>query len=163
MEGGMMEKKVSSFSRRGVLIFIVLIVLGALLLSVGKQKWEVKQRIDEASEFFEEMDKEEKERAELWEKYQNKEACAKAGGEWGIHWNIKGEEECRMRTNDVGKICYSQRECQGNCFAEVTGEEMASIQRGKEVRKNGRCSEWSLNYGTFLIVTNGIVGVVNYD
>jgi hypothetical protein len=91
-----------------------------------------------------------------------KEACEDTGG----IWNKLGPdpfETCNRKTIDRGNICYDNKECEGQCQANLTKEELSQGMRGKTFRKNGQCSVYVVELGCRGLVENGIVKVLCMD
>ncbi len=83
--------------------------------------------------------------------------CTKVGGWWGVVGlpMPDKQEVCVMRTSDFGKPCKNSSKCKGACIAptKATVGEHAI----------GSCSEYNLEYGNLLIVTEGVVESINAE
>jgi len=85
-----------------------------------------------------------------------KEACVRLGGKWGLFGEFQ-QERCNEFAWDQGKTCKNDSDCQGDCIAELTKEQWQRVQRGETIITDGKCSQWTLNYGCEPFVSDGKV------
>jgi hypothetical protein len=84
----------------------------------------------------------------------------------GFIWKKLGPdpfETCNRKAIDRGNICYDNSECEGQCQANLTKDELSQGMRGKTFQKTGQCSVYVVELGCRGIVKNGIAGVICMD
>ncbi len=81
--------------------------------------------------------------------------CEKLGGKWD-YIGLGSEKECNILTSDVGNICYDRSDCEGECIAELSNEELKLVIN-QSISKNGMCSEYRIVLGCRYFVNNGNV------
>jgi hypothetical protein len=87
----------------------------------------------------------------------NKTDCEKLHGKWG-RAGIFPQEFCNMPTKDANKVCNDTSECEGDCLANLTKDQIERTWRGKEtIYTSGKCSAWRMVFGCKPIVRNGTV------
>jgi len=91
----------------------------------------------------------------LLERYE----CESAGGRWGTV-GLNPDEVCNMPTSDAGKECLSSAECEGDCIARLTDDEMEQVMGGQPVEHTGECSAWKLTVGCLAYVEDGRVDAI---
>jgi len=70
--------------------------------------------------------------------------CLAQNGEWK-RVGLSQQEQCNLRTSDVGNHCTDSSHCEGACI-------------GKDVdATSGKCSEWRLVVGCHAFLYNGKV------
>lgn len=91
-----------------------------------------------------------------------KDECENSGGIWK-KLGPDPFETCNRKTIDRGNICYDNKECEGQCQANLTKEELSQGMRGKTFQKSGQCSVYVVELGCRGLVENGIVKVLCMD
>ena len=85
----------------------------------------------------------------------NKDRCEFLYGEWG---KFDGQEEsCNLPTQDAGKVCQDNKDCEGDCIARLTPDQEKKVMQGQVLTVNGFCSERMLNLGCLPFVEEGKV------
>ena|SRR5258706_2061216 len=82
----------------------------------------------------------------------NKEACNKCGGLWGVH-GIVPIESCICRTRDGGRSCTNGSDCEGAC---IVGDEASFdvVTPGDPPLGFfvGRCADYDTTFGCYRVV-----------
>lgn len=90
------------------------------------------------------------------------EGCEKLNGRWELI-GLSDEEECNLPTSDFGKICHDRSDCEGECIAELTSEEISKAIN-QSIDKYGKCSEYRIIAGCNYLVNSGKVnGLICID
>jgi len=88
-------------------------------------------------------------------------SCESSGGAWGPI-GLQQREMCNFPTQDKGKRCYDSIQCQGECIADVSQEEIDNAHG--ELSTHGRCTGWTIISGCKARVNNGrVYGVMCID
>ncbi len=83
--------------------------------------------------------------------------CKARGGDWivlGLSYPNK-PKVCDLKTTDVGVKCADSKDCEGVCVAPETAKVGS--------KSTGQCSPYVLNFGTLLLINNGVVEQWSYD
>jgi len=86
-------------------------------------------------------------------------SCEAQGGEWD-YIGLSISKMCNLPTSDGGTECNSMEECEGDCIADLSAEEMELVWNGTTVYATGICTHWQLSTGCFPFVVDGKVEVV---
>lgn len=86
----------------------------------------------------------------------DKETCEKQGGVWK-RIGVSLVESCNFKTKDAGKVCFSDKDCEGTCLATLSQEQRQKVTKGIPVLTSGKCSSWLKTVGCQARVENGMV------
>lgn len=90
--------------------------------------------------------------------------CVKAKGRWGPA-GLFPTPICRVPTNDGGRVCGDNDECEGMCLADLTSAERNRVIRERRVLVTlGHCTRQKPVFGCLAVVERGQVkGVLCRD
>lgn len=94
----------------------------------------------------------------------NKEECEVKNGKWE-KIGLNPKEQCNLPTSDASRECFSSKECQSRCLADLTEEEKAKNMQGVTINNvKGKCTPWRIVVGCLFLVEGGKVsGMVCLD
>jgi hypothetical protein len=83
--------------------------------------------------------------------------CAQVKGVWGPA-GLFPKPICRVPTQDGGRVCGDDDECEGMCLASLTPAERDLLMRKKTpLAKSGHCTAHTPIFGCLAIVKQGLV------
>lgn len=85
-----------------------------------------------------------------------KEACIAKKGKWGFYGDVQ-IESCSLPTQDKGKFCSDNDECEGDCIVNLDSTLESELKRGRKIAMKGRCSDMSLNRSCQAFAIKGFV------
>ena len=88
--------------------------------------------------------------------------CEAQGGKWD-YVGLSPEKICNLPTADGGAECNSSVDCEGDCIADLSEEEMELAWNGTEVRASGLCTHRKLVTGCLPFVEDGAVMLICMD
>ena len=82
--------------------------------------------------------------------------CEEQGGAWD-YVGLSLDKMCNLPTADDGTECNNSAECEGDCIADLSTEEMDVASSGGVVETSGMCTSWKLTIGCLPYVEDGKV------